>query len=106
MIMLEASEQLNIIIENKLSRHGMNTDDEVNLSEFLTIVNSERGFHKFYRDLSSAWLEQLCKPSRRFKKITIQDLTIQAKNVPKKQTTLRSSNNEEADNIFDEIVDD
>lgn len=27
MIMLEASEQLNIIIENKLSRHGMNTDD-------------------------------------------------------------------------------
>lgn len=57
MIMLEASEQLNIIIENKLSRHGMNTDDEVNLSEFLTIVNSERGFHKFYRDLSSAWLE-------------------------------------------------
>lgn len=26
-LMLQASEQLNIIIENKLSRHGLNTDD-------------------------------------------------------------------------------
>lgn len=26
-LMLEASEQLNVIIENKLSRHGLNADD-------------------------------------------------------------------------------
>ena len=26
-LMLEASEQLNAIIENKLSRHGLNADD-------------------------------------------------------------------------------
>ena len=54
--MLEASEQLNAIIENKLSRHGLNADDQFNLTEFLTIVNSERGFHKYYRDLASTWL--------------------------------------------------
>lgn len=55
--MLQASEQLNIIIENKLSRNGLNADDEFNLTEFLTLVNSERGFHKFYRDLAMSWLE-------------------------------------------------
>lgn len=55
-LMLEASEQLNVIIENKLSRHGLNADDEFNLTEFLTIVNSERTFHKYYRDLASTWL--------------------------------------------------
>jgi len=38
--MFEASEQLNIIIENKLSRHGLNADDEINLADFLTIVSS------------------------------------------------------------------
>ncbi len=92
MIMFEASEQLNILIENKLSRHGMNTDDEVNLSEFLTIISSERGFHKFYRDLAANWLEEIYKPSRRFKKITPEDLMIQAKSVPKKQAALRSNN--------------
>ena len=27
MLMLEASEQLNVIIENKLTRHGLNADD-------------------------------------------------------------------------------
>jgi len=30
--MLEASEQLNVIIENKLTRHGLNADDEINLT--------------------------------------------------------------------------
>lgn len=54
--MLEGAEQMNLIIENKLSRNGLNADDEINLSEFLTIVNSERNFHKFYRDLASSWL--------------------------------------------------
>ena len=32
MIMTEASEQLNTIIENKLTRRGMNADDEFNLN--------------------------------------------------------------------------
>jgi len=45
------------IIENKLSLTGFNADDEINLSEFLTIVNSERLIHKHYRDLASQWLE-------------------------------------------------
>ena len=31
-LMLEASQQLNSIVENKLTRHGMNADDEINLS--------------------------------------------------------------------------
>ena len=62
------------IIENKLSLTGFNADDEINLSEFLTIVNSERQFHKHYRDLASQWLEEICKPSRRFKKFNIEEL--------------------------------
>ena len=100
-LMLEASEQLNAIIENKLTRHGLNADDEFNLTEFLTIVNSERTFHKFYRDLASAWLEEICRPSRRFKKFTAEDLVIQTKAQPKKAVTLRSSNdNEVGGDIF------
>lgn len=83
-----------------MSRHGLNADDEINLTDFLTIVSSERGIHKFYRDLATSWLEEIYKPSRRFKKITLEDLAIQTKVAPKKVSTLRSLNNEEADNIF------
>ena len=97
MIMTEASEQLNTIIENKLTRHGMNADDEFNLSEFLTLVSSERNFHKFYRDLATSWAEEIGKPSRRFKKITPEDVIIQSKSTIKKQTVTRSNNE---DNIF------
>ena len=69
--MITASELMASIIENKLLLTGFNADDEINLSEFLTIVNSERHFHKHYRDLASQWLEEICKPSRRFKKFNI-----------------------------------
>jgi hypothetical protein len=69
----------------------------------LTIVNSERGFHKYYRDLASTWLEEICKPSRRFKRFTPDDLIIQTKIMPKKTTNpnLRSNIAEEA-HIFAE----
>jgi chromodomain-helicase-DNA-binding protein 7 len=100
-IMLEASEQLNVIIENKLSRNGLNADDEINLADILTIISAERSFHKFYRDLASSWLEEIYKPSRRFKKLTPDDLVIQARTVTKKAVNLRS-NNEEADIFADE----
>lgn len=53
--MLEISEEMNIFIENKLSRNNLNTDDDVNLSELLTLINSDRNFNKFYRDLAIAW---------------------------------------------------
>ena len=99
-LMLEASEQLNVIIENKLSRHGLNADDEFNLTEFLTIVNSERTFHKYYRDLASTWLEEIYRPSRRFKRFTPDDLIIQNKVMPKKAVSLRSNNPNENGDIF------
>ena len=38
--MAEAAELVNLLIENKLSLTGFNADDEMNLSEFLTIINS------------------------------------------------------------------
>ena len=58
--------------------------------------------------MAGSWLEEVYKPSRRFKKITLEDLAVQAKIAPKKQvTSLRSNvnNNEEGDNIFDEVED-
>ena len=61
----------------------------------MTIISSERSFNKFYRDLATNWLEEIVKPSRRFKKITPEDLVIQSsKNVSKKQTVTRSNNEE------------
>lgn len=47
---------MNNLIENKLSLTSFNADDEINLSEFLTLVNSERLFSKAYRDMASNWL--------------------------------------------------
>ena len=76
----------------------MNADDEFNLSQFLTLVSSQRTFHKYYRDLAANWIEEIAKPSRRFKKITQEDLIIQTKNSVKKQAVTRSNNDQ--DNIF------
>ena len=97
MLMTDVAQQLNTIIQNKLTRHGMNADDEFNLNEILTLVASQRNFHKFYRDLATSWLEEIAKPSRRFKKITHEDLIIQNKTA-KKQTITRANNDQ--DNIF------
>ena len=96
-IMLQAAEQLSTLIENKLTKHGLNTDDEINLIDFLTQVNSQRQFHKFYRDIARNWLEEIERPSRRFKKVTPEDLVIQGKGTVKKAVNLRSNNE---DNIF------
>lgn len=41
-LMFEASQLTNNLIENKLSLAGFNADDEINLNEFLTLINSER----------------------------------------------------------------
>ena len=76
----------------------MNTDDEINLSEILTLISSERSFHKYYRDIALNWIQEIVKPSRRFKKITPEDLIISAKGVVAKKLTVTRSNNE--DNIF------
>ena len=73
-LMMEAIDLVNTLIENKLSLTGFNADDEINLNTFLTEVNSQRQFHRQYRDLASTCLEEICKPSRRFKKITAEDI--------------------------------
>ena len=73
-LMLEAADLMSNLIENKLSLTSFNAEDEINLSEFLTLVNSERQFSKHYRDKASSWLEEICKPSRRFKKWAKEDL--------------------------------
>ena len=88
---------VNTLIENKLSLSGFNADDEVNLTQFLTIINSERQFNKHYRELASNWMEEICKPSRRFKKLTPEDLVI-GKKTGMKKVNLRSEGDD--DNIF------
>jgi chromodomain-helicase-DNA-binding protein 7 len=89
-IMNEAAELVNNLIENKLALTVFNADYEINLSEFLTQVNSERQFHKHYRDLAMSWLEEICKPTRRFKKMTADDLEIDRRGAGKKTVTLHT----------------
>lgn len=93
--MMEAANLMNNLIENKLSLSAFNTDDEINLSEFLTLVNSERQFSKQYREKASSWLEEICKPSRRFKKTGLDDLEIRKPSGLKKTMPTRSGNPEE-----------
>jgi hypothetical protein len=51
--------------------------------------------------LASTWLEEICKPSRRFKRFTADDLVIQTNKVqPKKPVNLRSNNSNEDGDIF------
>jgi hypothetical protein len=50
--------------------------------------------------MASTWLEEICKPSRRFKRFTAEDLVIQTKVQPKKAVNLRSSNANEDGDIF------
>lgn len=89
-IMLEAAELVNNLIENKLSLSGFNADDEINLNGFLSTVSAERQFNKHYRELADAWMEEIAKPSRRFKKMTVEDLEIDKKIQNKKHVITRS----------------
>ena len=64
------------------------------------MVNSERQFHRHYRDLASSWLEEICKPSRRFKKMTAEELDIPKKSGVKKAVPTRSQRNDDKGDIF------
>ena len=64
------------------------------------MISSERQFHRFYRDLASSWLEEICKPSRRFKRMTPEDLEIPKKLNLKKTVPTRSQRNDDKADIF------
>jgi hypothetical protein len=77
--MIEGSECVNSLIESKLSLSGYSADDEKNLNDLLTTISSSRVFSRSYRDMASNWLDDANKPSRRFRKITLQDFDITEK---------------------------
>lgn len=100
--MLEAAELVNNLIENKLSLSGFNADDEINLNGFLSTVSAERQFNKHYRELADAWMEEIAKPSRRFKKMTVEDLEVDKKILSKKNVITRSEPKDGEDIYVDE----
>jgi chromodomain-helicase-DNA-binding protein 7 len=78
-IMLEVSSCVSSLIESKLSLSGYSADDEKNLNDVLTTISSSKVFNRPYRDMASTWLDDVNKPSRRFRKMTLQDFDISGK---------------------------
>lgn len=101
-VMLEVSECVNNLIESKLSLSGYSAEDENNLNELLTLISTNKTFHRAYRDMASNWLDEVSKPSRRFKRMTLQDFDINGKPVATIGKTTRSK--EEGYEIGKEVV--
>jgi hypothetical protein len=76
--MLELADSMNILIESKLSHLGYNTDDENNIQSIINQITLSKFFPKKLKDMAYAWLDEIIKPSRRFKKITAADLELPA----------------------------
>lgn len=74
--MLETADCLNVIIESKLSREGYDADEENTLLDILNLIGFSKLFEKDYKNLANNWINELTKPSRRFKKITETDLVV------------------------------
>lgn len=66
-------------MDTKLGLSGYNADDEKNITDILNqIMNSK--FNKFYRNLATNWFYEISRPSRRFRKLTLQDLEVNTVN--------------------------
>jgi chromodomain-helicase-DNA-binding protein 7 len=75
-----------VIIESKLSFQGYNADDENNIMDILNQIAFNKDFHKSYRDIATNWIYEINKPTRRFKRITADDLEIDdVKRKPKQE---------------------
>ena len=77
--MLKISDIVNQLIESKLNVTGYNADEETNIQEILNRILSLKNFQKYFRELATTWLYEIARPTRRFKKLTIGDLDIQAR---------------------------
>lgn len=75
-LMLEVSDCVNALVESKLSLSGYSAEDEKNLNDLLTLISTSKVFNRSYRDMASNWLDEVSKPSRRFRKMTLQDFEI------------------------------
>jgi chromodomain-helicase-DNA-binding protein 7 len=74
--MIETAECINTIVESKLSREGYDADEENSLLDILNLIGFSKLFEKDFKNHANNWILELTKPSRRFKKITESDLTI------------------------------
>lgn len=72
--MRETSELVNYLIQSKISLSGYNADDEKNIISALSTISTSKVFMQRYRDLAGNWLDQVNRPSRRFKKINFEEL--------------------------------
>ena len=61
---------------------GFNADDENNITDILNQVAFKTEFHSNYRNIATNWIYEVNKPSRRYKKITDQDLDINQASKP------------------------
>lgn len=51
-------------------------DDENTINDILNMIGYSKIFDVGFKNLSNNWIYEISKPSRRFKKITEQDLEI------------------------------
>jgi hypothetical protein len=74
-LMLEAYHATYVFVKQKTTSPGYNAQDESNLLKFFKAVQNERHFSKQYRQLANDFIEEIEKPSRRFR-VKLEDLYI------------------------------
>ena len=67
--MVRLNEQINLLVKNKLHIESYSAEDEFNITEILNKITSTSEFNKQYKDYCFTWLDEIIKPSRRFKRL-------------------------------------
>lgn len=64
-------------MESKLTSSNYSADDERNINDILNTIISTPKFHSKYQQLATNWLIECQRPTRRFKKMILEDLELQ-----------------------------
>ncbi|KAL4510059.1 hypothetical protein ABPG72_010252 [Tetrahymena utriculariae] len=87
-------EFVNDLISSKLSLIGYNADDEKNITDILNKISDSKDFHTKYKDLAMNFIYEVSRPSRRFRKVTLQDLDVTNPENQKSKKNISNSSDE------------
>lgn len=94
--MIEAYTLIYEFVRNKTVGTGFNNEDQRQLIKFLEEVSGERKFLRKYRDIANNLLEEIEKPSRRFR-VKYEELLL---NTNSASATVQNNNPEKKNRII------
>ena len=70
---IKLNDQINLLIKNKVNIQHYSADDEKNLRDILNKIIKTHQFHKLYKEYCWNWLDEIARPSRRFRQLKEED---------------------------------